>query len=225
MFYYGVKYGKDANPETFWKKYFTSSKKVKLLVEKHGVESFDVEIRRTFQTPQDAKQWEDRVLRKIIHLDGCLNVSLGGDALKAHKHRSLKNKDGLSSYDLAALKGKETRLARGDYENMKPPKFKNNVTCEFCGVVTNEGNLARWHGKNCKLNPDITEEQIKSRKIKHPRKLTKEQKENLSAKSKGKVTAWDLTDGKTVKISKDEFTKTRYVGLTSKKSPFYKKRN
>jgi len=194
-----------------------------MLVEKYGVESFDVEIRRTFQTPLDAKRWEDRVSRKIIHWDGCLNVSLGGDAIKAHKHGSLKNKDGLSSYDIAALKGKQTRLARGDYDNMKPPNFKTEITCGFCGIVTNEGNASRWHGKNCKKNPDVTEEQLNRRKIKQRRELTTAQKDNLSVKSKNKVAAWDLVSEKPFRVSKDEFSKDRYVGITSKQSPFYKR--
>lgn len=64
-YYYGVKYANNskdiANPTTFWKTYFTSSKRVKLLVEKYGKESFDIEIRRTFSTANEAIQWESKV--------------------------------------------------------------------------------------------------------------------------------------------------------------------
>jgi len=40
--YYGVCYGKKANPDTFWKNYFTSSKVVKALIQEYGVDSFEV---------------------------------------------------------------------------------------------------------------------------------------------------------------------------------------
>ena len=40
--YFGSKYGKNANPDTFWKDYFTSSNAVKDLIKEHGVDSFEI---------------------------------------------------------------------------------------------------------------------------------------------------------------------------------------
>lgn len=40
--YVGSKYGKDANPETFWVEYFTSSNIIKDLIKEHGKDSFEI---------------------------------------------------------------------------------------------------------------------------------------------------------------------------------------
>lgn len=64
-FYYGVRYANDCNPKDFWKEYKTSSKYVKSLIEKYGESSFLFEIRRTFDTPEKARAWELKVLKRI----------------------------------------------------------------------------------------------------------------------------------------------------------------
>lgn len=37
------------------------------------------------------------------------------------------------------------------------------ILCEHCGKAIDKGNYTRWHGDNCKLNPDITKTQLESR--------------------------------------------------------------
>lgn len=78
--YYGVQYGKNAHPSNLWVSYFTSSKKVKALIELFGKDSFDVEVRRTFKTRAEAKTWEDKVIRRLnaAHRTDWLNMSDGG---------------------------------------------------------------------------------------------------------------------------------------------------
>jgi hypothetical protein len=74
-YYYGVKFEKGCHPNDFWTKYFTSSKKVKGLIKRYGKKSFIFEIRKTFKTQQQARNWENKVLRrmKVIHRDDFLN--------------------------------------------------------------------------------------------------------------------------------------------------------
>lgn len=72
-FYYGVQYGKDANPENLWNNYFTSSNTIKVLIKVFGKESFDVSVRKTFNNKTDALKWESKVLRKIVTWKNCLN--------------------------------------------------------------------------------------------------------------------------------------------------------
>lgn len=79
-FYYGVKYGKDADPDTLFKDYFTSSKVVKLMLVNEGVNAFDYEVRRTFETAIAAQEWEERVLTKVVSWGNCLNQTI------SHKH-------------------------------------------------------------------------------------------------------------------------------------------
>jgi hypothetical protein len=73
--YYGVRYSSKCHPNDLWKKYFTSSKKVKSFRENHG-EPDIIEIRKTFLDPKKAKLWEERVLRrmKVSKKDQWLNL-------------------------------------------------------------------------------------------------------------------------------------------------------
>ena len=74
-YYYGVRYKKGCHPNDLWTKYFTSSKKVKSLIRRYGKKSFVFEIRKIFKTPQEALNWEHKVLRrmKVIYKDNFLN--------------------------------------------------------------------------------------------------------------------------------------------------------
>lgn len=63
--YYGVRYAKNCHPNEFWKTYFTSSSIIHKLIEQHGLDSFDIQIRRTFDDSQKAYEWETKVLQKF----------------------------------------------------------------------------------------------------------------------------------------------------------------
>jgi hypothetical protein len=62
--YYGVRYSSKCNPNDLWKKYFTSSKVVKLFREVYG-EPDVIQIRKTFNEPTKAKLWEQKVLKRM----------------------------------------------------------------------------------------------------------------------------------------------------------------
>lgn len=63
--YYGVQYAEDSNPTDFWTRYFTSSAYVHDLIEQDGLNAFEFEIRRTFDTREQAQNWESKVLRRM----------------------------------------------------------------------------------------------------------------------------------------------------------------
>ena len=63
-FYYGVRYAKECDPSELWVKYFTSSKHVKNYANKHGNPDL-VQIRKTFNTVEEATQWENKVLKRL----------------------------------------------------------------------------------------------------------------------------------------------------------------
>ena len=77
--YYGVRYAMNCQPSDLWNTYFTSSKKVKTLIEETGKDSFEYEIRKTFSSVDDAREWEHRVLRRMNALgrDDFLNMTNG----------------------------------------------------------------------------------------------------------------------------------------------------
>lgn len=73
--YYGVRYSSKCNPNDLWKKYFTSSKEVKLFRQNYG-EPDVIEVRKTFDESIKAKIWEEKVLRRmcVSKNDKWLNV-------------------------------------------------------------------------------------------------------------------------------------------------------
>jgi hypothetical protein len=64
-FYYGVRYAKGCHPNDFWKTYFTHSKIVPLYRTLFGDESFEFEIRKTFDSVNAARNWEQKVLIRM----------------------------------------------------------------------------------------------------------------------------------------------------------------
>lgn len=62
--YYGVRFAKRCNPKDLWTKYFTSSKYVKNFRKEYG-EPDVIQIRKTFDTPEKAIEWEDKVIMKM----------------------------------------------------------------------------------------------------------------------------------------------------------------
>ena len=79
LFYYGVRYKQGCNPNDFWVDYFTSSKKVKTLI--HDIGDPDIkEIRKTFNSPESAIIWEQKVLRRmnVIKKENWINANAAG---------------------------------------------------------------------------------------------------------------------------------------------------
>ena len=63
-FYYGARWRRGCDPSDLWVKYFTSSKVVSEKRQVWGEPSI-VEVRRTFEDTNTAKEWEAKVLRRI----------------------------------------------------------------------------------------------------------------------------------------------------------------
>lgn len=79
--YYGFRSANKQEPQNdLWHEYFTSSPKVKQLIADTGVESFDVQVRKVFETKEAAIKWETTVLRrcKVLHDDRWINKNIAG---------------------------------------------------------------------------------------------------------------------------------------------------
>lgn len=63
--YYGVRFANGCHPTDLFDKYFTSSKVVRQLIKSDGIESFKIEIRRTFDSKEAAMLWENKVLKRM----------------------------------------------------------------------------------------------------------------------------------------------------------------
>jgi hypothetical protein len=79
--YYGFRAANKVDPQQdLWKQYFTSSPRVQQLIEETGADSFDVEVRKVFETKEQASAWETRVLRKckVLQDDRWINQNIAG---------------------------------------------------------------------------------------------------------------------------------------------------
>lgn len=88
--YYGLRYANGCDPSDFWKSYFTSSKDVWNLIESTGKNSFAFEIRKTFNDPLEAIEWEKKVLRRInaMNRDDFINRSIPGSSMFKHSEET-----------------------------------------------------------------------------------------------------------------------------------------
>ena len=80
LHYYGVRYAIGCDPSELWTKYFTSSTYVNRLRKNYGDPDI-IQIRRTFTSVSESKQWESTVLRRIKALEkmnwlNCANQSI-----------------------------------------------------------------------------------------------------------------------------------------------------
>lgn len=64
--YYGSKTGPNSDPNTFWKPhgYYSSSDLVYYFIRRDGEDSFIAEVRKLFETPWEAKEYEGRFIRR-----------------------------------------------------------------------------------------------------------------------------------------------------------------
>jgi hypothetical protein len=79
--YYGVRTANTKPPlEDLWQEYFTSSKRIHELIAAYGADSFDVEIRKIFDSKAAAIAWEKRVLTrcKVMEDSRWINANIGG---------------------------------------------------------------------------------------------------------------------------------------------------
>ena len=178
-FYYGYRYRnqklKLAPSNDLWVGYFTSSKRIKNDIEKYGVHSFIPTI--LYEDADSVKCW--RYEQQLIKNDWCnqkllngkfhdpesnveiyrriniisdeskqkmSNAGKGRPKSTEHKRKiALANTGNVGSAQKrakisAARKGKATN------KGVSPPKYP----CPHCGKYVSNGNLARWHGDNCK---------------------------------------------------------------------------
>ena len=168
--YYGVRYANNCNPNELWVTYFSSSKYVKALIEKCRKDSFHYEIRKTFSSATEARNWEERVLRKldILNNDIWLNKNVCGKFLKEgpqskeHKEKRLSKIRGKNHPHYGkpgTFSGKrhsaetiaKMSVPKSNTENMK---FRQNnsikVSCPHCNKEGQLTNMKRWHFDNCK---------------------------------------------------------------------------
>lgn len=119
QYYYGAKWGADADPTTFWQTYFTSCRAVHELIKMHGVDSFEFQIRRAFLSAKDCVEWERRVNQRTMHWPNYINASAGGS------HYTVKPEISAIYGRKGGIKARDEKLGMMDFENPRIIQIKH----------------------------------------------------------------------------------------------------
>ena len=144
--YYGMRAANKVEPEQdLWQHYFTSSPKVQQLIEETGRESFDVEIRKVFETKEQAVVWETRVLRRcrVLEDDRWINQNVAGYIMPTEESRRK-----ISDFHKGKAKSAEhkEKIRQGNLGKKKPPR-----TEEYRALMSKlkSGPNNPMYGKGC----------------------------------------------------------------------------
>lgn len=126
--YYGVRYAKECCPSDLWESYFTSSSLIHKLIEYHGPDQFEFEIRKTFDNKDEACQWEHKVLQRLRILSNSMWLNM-------HTGKNKASDSQISSKNGKANKGRKhintNHKQRGIYQStikwMHHPKTNREV--------------------------------------------------------------------------------------------------
>jgi hypothetical protein len=132
--YYGVRSANKVEPqEDLWNKYYTSSPKVQRLIEETGKESFDVEVRRVFETKEQAVAWETKVLRrcKVLHDNRWINQNVAGYIIPTEE----SNKK-ISDFHSGKPKSEDQKKNMSVAQKGKPKKSTAYQTPEYRALMS-----------------------------------------------------------------------------------------
>jgi hypothetical protein len=190
--YYGVRSANKVDPhEDLWNKYYTSSPKVQRLIEETGKDSFDVEVRRVFETKEQAVAWETKVLRrcKVLHDPKWINQNVAGYIIPTaesnkkisdfHKGKlkSELQKEKIRESNIGKNKGKRP-TAEHRLKNSNANKGQNNP--RFGAIVSEETRRKISEAK-------------KGKQVAHNKgvPMSEEQKAKIRATKAAKPYKWD----------------------------------
>jgi len=147
-YYYGVRYQnvkkKIPIAEDLWTKYFTSSLKVEELIKEYGVSSFEFEIRKVFETPKQATDWETKVLRrcKVLNDSKWINQNIAG-----HIIPTVESNKKISDFHKGKPKSAEHARKIGDANRgKKKPPVTDEYRANMSKIKSGAGN-ARFRVK------------------------------------------------------------------------------
>jgi hypothetical protein len=132
--YYGMRAANKAEPEQdLWYHYFTSSPKVQQLIEETGRDSFDIEIRRVFETKEQAVAWETRVLRRcrVLEDERWINQNVAGYIVPTEESRKK-----ISDFHKGKAKSEEHKKNLSESQKGKPKKNSKNQTPEYRALMS-----------------------------------------------------------------------------------------
>lgn len=157
-FYYGAKYGEDANPKTFWVSYFTSSETIKDLISEYGKENFSTKIIKLFDTTEEALAYEGKLIKRTFKHKLSLNVKYqlsykGVTPFITKKIKESKKKiqeNGLTNAENSAIKAART-CKYTILENGLSIKHNANIKCSKTKNTIQENGLSNAENSAIKI--------------------------------------------------------------------------
>jgi len=187
--YYGFRSANKVVPsEDLWKHYFTSSPKVQQLIADTGTDSFDVEVRKVFETKEQAVAWEAKVLRrcKVLHDDRWLNQNVAGYIVPTEESRKK-----ISDFHKGKAKSQEHKQNLSNSQKGKPKLNSKNQTPEYRELMS-KLKSGTGNGRYGKKVSEETRRKIseakKGKQVAHNKgvPMSEEQKQKLRTKMTGR---------------------------------------
>ena len=201
--YYGVRSANKVDPhEDLWNKYYTSSPRVQRLIEETGKESFDVEVRKVFETKEQAVAWETKVLRrcKVLHDVRWLNQNVAGYIIPTEesnkkisdfhkgKPKSEDHKKKLRDSNIGKKKPPRTDEYRALMSKLKSgvnnPMYGKGCTPERAANISAAKKGKSAHNKNVPMSEE-QKAAIRATKAANPTKMSAEVIARRSEKIRG----------------------------------------
>lgn len=182
--YYGVRFARGCHPDDLWTKYFTSSKYVQKMRGEYG-EPNVVEIRQTFDDSLQAREWEEKVIRRIRAVNSLkwLNKQNGGTKFSIDSHsietkiKIGERKKGKPSWNIGVSPSQETRIKMSDSNRgkVRSEETRLSISNAMRGKLKSKEHRSKMSAmRKGKPGKPLTEEhkaKIRSAKIGKPRSV------------------------------------------------------
>lgn len=188
LVYYGYRSSNKVEPHLdLWVHYFTSSPAVHKLIDEYGADSFEVEIRKVFDTKESAAKWETKVLRrcKVLEDKRWINQNIAGYIVPTEESRKK-----ISEYHKGKPKSNEHKKNLSESQKGKPKVNSKNKTPEYRALMSKlkSGANNPMYGKGC--TPERAAKIGAANKGKVPankgKPMSEEQKQKLREKMLGR---------------------------------------
>ena len=176
-YYYGVRYKEGCGPETLGVTYFSSSRYVKEYIKEHGIPDI-IEVRKTFDTKEAAKEWETKVL---------IRLNAGGNPkwLNRGNNGSFRN--------CVMDENTKKAISRANKGRKNGKSYTNGVRNIF---------LKEGHSVPDGFTPGYTPSQTQLERNKTRRQLTDQEKKLASERKSKSLKGKKKPDGFAEKVSK-----------------------
>jgi len=176
--YYGVRFAKNCHPDDLGKSYLSSSDILREKIISEGTDNFKFEVRKTFNTAEEACRWENKFLMRVKAAQSPLwfNRSNGAKSFynkvvseetkekmrkpksESHRRKLAKHLDKHRKIPewTEDRKRKQSKAMKGNRNAAGTPAWNSGKVmpkrvCPHCEKSGGGSSMTRYHFDNCKL--------------------------------------------------------------------------